>query len=371
MAEWVLKGSLKGPQGDPGQDAQLPAGGTEGQVLTKTSGGESWADVPAPDISDVPRLDSGKMKSLHQLGITDLNNVTEPGTYVGASGLGGYPTISNLPDEFMETQSGGVPVFYIDVYRFDTPDDMGLGANYLIQKLYPMFESGVGNAYIRRGSIASGAQWDAWFGIGIPQAAGNSEVGYVLHVTDEYGHIGWGQAPQPDMTGVVKSSDGYLSVDGSTLDGVMLGTSSMSSYTNIKNTDSTSVVGAVSNGSASLGAQSLTGGHSVELKAGSSESSLTIDSKTVTSITDDASTGDTNALATAKAVKDYVDDHGMPPVVPISRGGTGATTADGAAMMVFAHAPEASPTQAGVVKTLSDEDFCAYMGMEYDPADWS
>ena len=42
MAEWVLKGSLKGPQGDPGQDAQLPAGGTEGQVLTKTASGEEW-----------------------------------------------------------------------------------------------------------------------------------------------------------------------------------------------------------------------------------------------------------------------------------------------------------------------------------------
>lgn len=112
---------------------------------------------------------------------------------------------------------------------------------------------------------------------------------------------------QPDMTGVVKSSDGYLSVDGSTLDGVVLGTSSMSSYTNIKNTASTSVVGAVSNGSASLGAQSLTGGHSVELKAGSSESSLTIDSKAVTSITDaisDSPAG--NALVTDKAVADYV-----------------------------------------------------------------
>ena len=76
---------------------------------------------------------------------------------------------------------------------------------------------------------------------------------------------------------------------------------------------------------------------------------------------------------TDKAVADYVTAN-APSVtlpLPISQGGTGATTADGAAMMVFAHAPEASPTQAGVVKTLSDEDFCAYMGMEYDPADWS
>lgn len=56
MAEWVLKGSLKGPQGDPGQDAQLPAGGTDGQVLTKTSGGEAWADVPQPDMTGVVKL---------------------------------------------------------------------------------------------------------------------------------------------------------------------------------------------------------------------------------------------------------------------------------------------------------------------------
>ena len=58
MAEWVLKGSLKGPQGDPGQDAQLPAGGTEGQVLTKTSGGEAWADVPEPDMTRVVKYDA-------------------------------------------------------------------------------------------------------------------------------------------------------------------------------------------------------------------------------------------------------------------------------------------------------------------------
>ena len=48
MAEWVQKGNLKGPQGDPGQDAQLPAGGTEGQVLTKTADGEAWKDAPEP-----------------------------------------------------------------------------------------------------------------------------------------------------------------------------------------------------------------------------------------------------------------------------------------------------------------------------------
>ena len=53
MAEWVLKGSLKGPQGDPGQDAQLPAGGSEGQVLTKTADGEAWKDAPEPTYTTV------------------------------------------------------------------------------------------------------------------------------------------------------------------------------------------------------------------------------------------------------------------------------------------------------------------------------
>lgn len=69
MAEWVQKGSLRGPQGDPGQDAQLPAGGTEGQVLTKTSGGEAWADVPEPDLTGVVK--TGEIQAVS--GVTALS----------------------------------------------------------------------------------------------------------------------------------------------------------------------------------------------------------------------------------------------------------------------------------------------------------
>ena len=58
MADWVLKGSLKGPQGDPGQDAQFPAGGTEGQVLTKTADGEAWQDAPEPDLTGMATFKS-------------------------------------------------------------------------------------------------------------------------------------------------------------------------------------------------------------------------------------------------------------------------------------------------------------------------
>ena len=64
-------------------------------------------------------------------------------------------------------------------------------------------------------------------------------------------------------------------------------------------------------------------------------------------------------------------DASVPNPLPVSRGGTGVTTEDAVAQLVFSHAPEASPTQAGVVKTLSDQDFCAYMGIEYNPDDWS
>lgn len=54
MAEWVLKGSLKGPQGEAGEDAQLPAGGTDGQVLTSDgAGGAAWEDVPQPTYTTV------------------------------------------------------------------------------------------------------------------------------------------------------------------------------------------------------------------------------------------------------------------------------------------------------------------------------
>lgn len=112
--------------------------------------------------------------------------------------------------------------------------------------------------------------------------------------------------------------------------------------------------------------------HLFRVYADSSATQVALDGKTVTSITDaiEESPAGT-ALVTDKAVKDYVDANAMPSVVPVSQGGTGVTTEDAVAQMVFSHAPEASPTQAGVVKTLSDEDFCAYMGIDYNPDDWS
>lgn len=48
----------QGPQGPAGADAQLPEGGTDGQVLTKTADGEAWEDAPEPDMTGVVKTDS-------------------------------------------------------------------------------------------------------------------------------------------------------------------------------------------------------------------------------------------------------------------------------------------------------------------------
>ena len=212
MAEWVLKGSLKGPQGDPGQDAQLPAGGTDGQVLTKTADGEAWQDAPEPDLTGVVKASGDRIKIL-----------TADGAGLSAIGIG------------------------------DLDSDL----------------------------TAIGAR-----GIDI-QSASTGSLG-------------------------INASGGY----------------------------------------ARIGVSS--GGPSIQLIPGSGASAyLTMGSKGVASITDDASTGSTDALATAKAVKDYTDAHGMPSVVPISQGGTGATTAEGAR------------TALGIpdIEVATDEEFDSYMGL--------
>lgn len=181
MAEWVQKGNLKGPQGDPGQDAQLPAGGTEGQVLTKTSGGEAWADVPEPDMTEVVKI--------------------------APSGL---------------LENDGQVISQIHVSGSSTADTI----------------------------------------------------------------IGSGGPGSAIITAMGQSAAQVVASNGSDIAALLVTTAGPS------------------------------------LKMGS---------KSVTSITDaiaDSPAG--NALVTDKAVKDYVDAHGVTTPVPISQGGTGATTADGA-----------------------------------------
>lgn len=88
---WSKVGSIKGPQGDPGQDAQLPSGGTEGQVLTKTASGSEWQDAQTID-TPVPISQGGTGATTAEgartaLGIPDIEVATDEefDSYMGLS----------------------------------------------------------------------------------------------------------------------------------------------------------------------------------------------------------------------------------------------------------------------------------------------
>ena len=111
----------------------LPSGGTPGQMLYQGDSGPEWG-IP-PYLGSMPQLDYSQMKSLHELGITDLNDVTEPGTYVGMSGYN-YPAISNMPPGLM------LPVFVMNVYSFVGPDNTEFaGRRMILQELFPFGEA--------------------------------------------------------------------------------------------------------------------------------------------------------------------------------------------------------------------------------------
>lgn len=110
MAEWVQKGNLKGPQGDPGQDAQLPAGGTEGQVLTKTADGEAWQDAPEPDLSGFVKL--GSVNQFTDSGDADLTQVQvktgSNGNYARLVSLeSGGSVIAGTGNDYISIRSDG------------------------------------------------------------------------------------------------------------------------------------------------------------------------------------------------------------------------------------------------------------------------
>lgn len=103
------------------QGAGLPTGGTPGQMLYQGESGAEWG-IP-PYLESMPQLDYAQMKSLHTLGITDLNDVTEPGSYIGMSADTGYPTIQNFPQHI------AYQILVMNVYLFTGPDGSSY-ANY-------------------------------------------------------------------------------------------------------------------------------------------------------------------------------------------------------------------------------------------------
>ena len=73
--------------------SSLPSGGSEGKLLGYGTEPE-WVD----NIADTCfQLDSTRMKSCKELGITDLNDVVEAGVYTGMSAPPEFPEIANVP----------------------------------------------------------------------------------------------------------------------------------------------------------------------------------------------------------------------------------------------------------------------------------
>lgn len=160
-------GGLTGQQSGTTYTIGLPSSGTDGQVLTKTADGSEWSNAPSglpdggtpgqmlyqgesgpewgipPYLGSMPQLDYSQMKSLHELGITDLNDVVEPGTYVGRSQDGGYPKIENLPTASI----GSTGSFWMDVRKFVYPDNPDAGM--VIQEFHWLIFPGGEPGYIR------------------------------------------------------------------------------------------------------------------------------------------------------------------------------------------------------------------------------
>ena len=321
----------------------LPAGGTDGQVLTKTADGEAWEDIPDYENATteydglMSAADKTKLDGI-QAGADKLPDGAMAGQYLRYNGSSAYwfniPIAGEQVDGLMTSE---------DKHKLNGIEE---GANKL------------------------------------PDATSAGQVLTVVENEESELGYAWQDAPEPDMTGVVKKSGSALTSDGELIDQIYVTSSGTAPVMAMVNgtSDTTASVGAIN---ANTGKSSFIG-----IVEGSSM--MALDSKSVTSITDDASTGSADALATAKAVKDYADSVGVPSggtagqvltktasgsewqdaqtidtPVPISQGGTGVTSEDALVQLVFnsTSTPKASATQYGVVKFASDEDFKAYMGI--------
>lgn len=134
MAEWVLKGSLKGPKGDTGEngaDAQFPEGGATGDFLQKKADGTGWFNseglLRASYVGTLQQLgDEGQSLEIHDVSVTSNGYVAgvstdkppEDGAFV-------YADDKNSP-HLGHNRVGvlnGVP--YVDLDTTDTTGENG------------------------------------------------------------------------------------------------------------------------------------------------------------------------------------------------------------------------------------------------------
>lgn len=129
---------------------------TPGETGLTSNNVQDAIEEVASAQSTAAQLDYSKMKSLHALGITDLNNVVEPGTYVGRSQDGGYPEILNLPT----SEIGATGSFWMDVRKFVYPDNPDYAL--IIQEFHWFVLPGSDPGYIREIYSAGHLVPQAW-----------------------------------------------------------------------------------------------------------------------------------------------------------------------------------------------------------------
>ena len=307
----------------------LPEGGTEGQVLTKTSEGEAWSDIPDALPSGgntgqvLTKTSDGEVWS-------DIPDAFPSG---GTNGQVLTKTVdgeawSDIPDAFPSGGTNGQVLTKTSEGEAwsDIPDAFPAGGN-------------TGQVLTK---TSDGEVWSD-----IPDALpSGGNTGQVLTKTEDGGE--WADAPQPDLSSYVETS---------TLSAVL--------SNNFRGRDGIEV-----------DSQTTGGLPTVNITNTAPMPSVVPVSRGGTGATDDATAranlGITPAnIGAAAASHNHSAADVTSGTLPLARGGTGVTTEDAVTQLVFSHAPEASPTQAGVVKTLSDQDFCEYMGIEYNPEDWS
>lgn len=293
MAEWVLRGSLKGPQGEAGADAQLPEGGTDGQVLTKTADGEAWQDAPETDLTGYLSIDENNILQTTDGGTKSptyikvkTNPIIEAYTHIAS---GSVTASTKAGQASIEATCGDTYARLVSQYDWpasiETNGELKMGSKSVSSITDTISTSPSGNALVTDKAVAD----------------------YVAE-----------NAPEVDLSEVVKI-DGSNLVDyqGTPITDLTLGDNT--SYTQI-----------------SYGAMRVKGQSGTLFMVDADGGSISVGSKSVTSITDSISASPSgNALATDKAVADYV------------------------------------AANASTVKTASNQDFCKYFGMEYNAEDWS
>lgn len=211
MADWVLKGSIKGPQGDPGADAQLPEGGTTGDFLQKNADGTGWFNseglLRASYIGNLQQLgDAGQSLEIHNVSVTSngyvagasTDNPPEDGAFVYADDKNsshlGHNRVGVL---------NGVP--YVDL---DTTDATGENGHLAADGRYSYVDDiEAADAAEEQGdalTIPTGAavkQYvEAHAGDALPEGGTDGQV----LTSDGVGGAAWESVPQPDLTGVLE-----------------------------------------------------------------------------------------------------------------------------------------------------------------------